>query len=115
MFHGATLGYARYVQQLPASEAYHHAAAGSMLDHASIYGISSPRAQLAPFAEEVTRWYPAFDNRLHNWLHAGRSRMRVFASAAGVRMAYAWKSEEKSPLGAGFQPDSRATMAIPRR
>lgn len=33
LFHGAILGYARFVQQLPASEAHHHAGAGGMLDH----------------------------------------------------------------------------------
>ena len=33
LFHAAILGYARFVQQLPASEAHHHAGAGGMLDH----------------------------------------------------------------------------------
>ena len=33
LFHGAILGYARFVQQLPASEAHHHAGPGGMLDH----------------------------------------------------------------------------------
>ncbi len=33
LFHEAILSYARFVQQLPASEAHHHAGAGGMLDH----------------------------------------------------------------------------------
>ena len=33
LFHATILNYARFVQQLPASEAHHHAGAGGMLDH----------------------------------------------------------------------------------
>lgn len=33
LFHTTILSYARFVQQLPASEAHHHAGAGGMLDH----------------------------------------------------------------------------------
>lgn len=58
LFHTTILSYARFVQQLPASEAHHHAGAGGMLDHGLevvINALALRRGYLLPPGAEPER------------------------------------------------------------
>lgn len=58
LFHTTILSYARFVQQLPASEAHHHAGAGGMLDHgleAVTNALALRRGYLLPQGAEPER------------------------------------------------------------
>lgn len=58
LYHAAILSYARFVQQLPASEAHHHAGAGGMLDHgleAVANALALGRGHLLPQGAEPER------------------------------------------------------------
>lgn len=66
LYHEALRNYAAYVQQLPASEAHHHAGIGGLLDHgleATVFALKLRRAHLLarlspnfPLTRHVSNW-----------------------------------------------------------
>lgn len=69
LYMGAIESYACWVQQLPASEAHHHAGAGGMLDHAlevTVTAMSKRRVHLLPHGAEPE----VISRRQHRWTYA---------------------------------------------